>query len=168
MMSKIKKYVDKVIEYLLVVLMAVMVLNVLWQVFSRFILNSPSSITEELARYLLIWVGLIAAGYVAGLKMHLAIDYLVNKFNDRIKRKIELFGNLTIILFALFVMVIGGFNLVSLTVYLEQISSALQIQLGYIYLAVPISGLLIIFYSAVNISELYTKPNSKNEKIMVN
>jgi TRAP-type C4-dicarboxylate transport system permease small subunit len=168
MINKIKKHVDKVIEYLLVILMAVMVLNVLWQVFSRFILNSPSSFTEELARYLLIWVGLIAAGYVAGRKMHLAIDYLVNKFSDSIKRKIELVTNLIIILFALFVMVIGGFNLVSLTVYLEQISSALQIQLGYVYLAVPISGLLIIFYSSVNISEIYSKPNSNNEKIMVN
>jgi len=168
MLSKIKNLVDKVIEYLLVVLMAVMVLNVLWQVFSRFILNSPSSFTEELARYLLIWVGLIAAGYVAGRKMHLAIDYLVNKFGEGIKRRIELSTNLIILLFALFVMVIGGFNLVSLTVYLEQISSALQIQLGYVYLAVPISGLLIIFYTVVNISELYNNPNSNNEKIMVN
>ena len=168
MISKIKKHVDKVIEYLLVILMAVMVLNVLWQVFSRFILNSPSSFTEELARYLLIWVGLIAAGYVAGRKMHLAIDYLVNKFSEDTKRKIGLFSNLVIMLFSLLVMVIGGFNLVSLTVYLNQISSALQIQLGYVYLAVPISGLLIIFYSTVNIFELYTKSNSNNEKIMVN
>jgi TRAP-type C4-dicarboxylate transport system permease small subunit len=161
MISKIKTYVDRVIEYMLVILMAVMVLNVLWQVFSRFVLNSPSSFTEELARYLLIWVGLIAAGYVAGRKMHLAIDYLVNKFSSSIKRRIELVTNLIIILFALLVMVIGGFNLVSLTVYLEQISSALQIQLGYVYLAVPISGLLIIFYSSVNISEIYSKPHSK-------
>ena len=168
MIEKIKKRVDRLIEYLLVILMAVMVLNVLWQVFSRFILNSPSSFTEELARYLLIWVGLIAAGYVAGRKMHLAIDYLVNKFSEGVKRKIGLFSNLVIILFALFVMVIGGFNLVSLTVYLEQISSALQIQLGYVYLAVPISGLLIIFYSAINIFEMFNKSTTGNEKIMVN
>jgi TRAP-type C4-dicarboxylate transport system permease small subunit len=168
MISKIKKGVDRFIEYLLVFLMAVMVLNVLWQVFSRFILNSPSSFTEELARYLLIWVGLIAAGYVAGRKMHLAIDYLVNKFSEGVKRKIDLVINLVVMLFALFVMVIGGFNLVSLTVYLEQISSALQIQLGYVYLAVPISGLLIIFYSAVNIYELFTKSNNNIEKIIVN
>jgi TRAP-type C4-dicarboxylate transport system permease small subunit len=168
MINRIKSAVDKTIEYLLVVLMAIMVLNVLWQVFSRFILNSPSSFTEELARYLLIWVGLIAAGYVAGRKMHLAIDYLVNKLSKGLKSKIELLTNLLIILFALFVMVIGGFNLVSLTVYLEQMSSALQIQLGYVYLAVPISGLLIIFYSAVNIYDIYTNQNSTNEKIMVN
>lgn len=168
MIPRIKKSVDKFIEYLLVFLMAVMVLNVLWQVFSRFILNAPSSFTEELARYLLIWVGLIAAGYVAGRKMHLAIDYLVNKFSPGIKRKIDLFINLAIMMFALFVMVIGGFNLVSLTVYLEQISSALQIQLGYVYLAVPISGILIIFYSAVNIFELYSPSNNNTEKIIVN
>ncbi len=168
MINKIKKAVDKFIEYLLVFLMAVMVLNVLWQVFSRFILNAPSSFTEELARYLLIWVGLIAAGYVAGRNMHLAIDYLVNKLSNGIKRNIALFTNLIIILFAFFVMVIGGFNLVALTVFLEQISSALQIQLGYVYLAVPISGILIIFYSAINIFEIYNRPNNGNQKIMVN
>jgi len=153
----LKSKVDKVIEYSLVILMALMVFNVLWQVFTRFIMNDPSSFTDELARYLLIWLGLLGAGYVTGQKMHLAIDYLLSKTKPNVKSKLEYVINISIFLFALFVMVIGGVNLVSLTLYLEQISAALQIQLGYIYIVLPVSGLLIMFYTGVFISEQYKK-----------
>ncbi len=154
-MMILKSKVDKVIEYSLVILMALMVFNVLWQVFTRFIMNDPSSFTDELARYLLIWLGLLGAGYVTGQKMHLAIDYLLNKTRPSVKSKLEYVINISIFLFALFVMVIGGINLVSLTLYLEQISAALQIQLGYVYIVLPLSGVLIMFYTGVSIIEQY-------------
>lgn len=155
MILKIKSNIDKVIEWVLVVLMSLMVLNVLWQVFTRFIIGDPSSFTDELARYLLIWIGLIGAGYVSGKKMHLAIDYLVGKMSTKTQKKINVFINIVVLLFALVALVIGGISLVHLTLDLEQISSALQIQLGYVYLAAPISGLLIMFYSVTNIVEIY-------------
>ena len=154
-MMILKTKVDKVIQYLLVILMTLMVLNVLWQVFTRFIMNDPSSFTDELARYLLIWLGLLGAAYVTGQKMHLAIDYLLNKTKPTVKSKLEYVINSSIFLFALFIMVIGGVNLVSLTLYLEQISAALQIQLGYVYIVLPLSGILIMFYTGVSIIEQY-------------
>ncbi len=154
-MIALKIKVDKVIKNLLVLLMTLMVLNVLWQVFTRFIMNDPSSFTDELARYLLIWLGLLGAAYVTGQNMHLAIDYLLNKTKPKIKIMLEYVINISIFLFALFVMVIGGFNLVALTLYLEQISAALQIQLGYVYIVLPLSGLLIMFYSTVNLIQQF-------------
>lgn len=158
-MIALKNKVDKVIQNLLVFLMALMVLNVLWQVFTRFIMNDPSSFTDELARYLLIWLGLLGAAYVTGQKMHLAIDYLLNKSKPKVKGILEYVINISIFLFALFVMVIGGVNLVSLTLYLKQISAALQIQLGYVYIVLPLSGLLIMFYTAVDIVQQYKENN---------
>lgn len=158
-MITLKNKVDKVIQNLLVFLMALMVLNVLWPVFTRFIMNDPSSFTDELSRYLLIWLGLLGAAYVTGQKMHLAIDYLLNKTKPKVKGILEYLINISIFLFALFVLVIGGFNLVSLTLYLKQISAALQIQLGYVYVVLPLSGLLIMFYTAVHIIQQYKKNN---------
>ncbi|MGD8778455.1 MAG: TRAP transporter small permease [Ignavibacteria bacterium] len=155
MILRIKDYIDKFIELLLIILMGVMVINVLWQVFTRFILNDPSSFTDELARFILIWLGLLGAGYVTGKKMHLAIDFFLNKFSPKRKRALELFINVLVFLFALFAMFIGGINLVSLTLYLKQISASLQIQLGYVYMVVPLSGFLIMFYSIVNIIESF-------------
>ena len=152
-MKTLKIKIDKIIEIIIIALLLMMVFNVSWQVFSRFVLGNPSSWTEELTRYSLIWLGMLGAGYVTGKKMHLAIDYFANKVNQPYRNYIEIFIHSAIFIFAFAVMVIGGINLVGLTIYLEQISASLQIQLGYVYLALPISGLLIMFYSVENVFE---------------
>lgn len=159
MMKTFSRLLDRTLERLLVVLMVVMVLNVLWQVFTRFILGSPATFTEELARYILIWVGMLGAAYVAGKKMHLSIDFLTGKMTGNIKYWSDIFIQLSIFVFGLFGMVIGGVYLVYLTLYLEQTSAALQIPLGYVYLVIPMSGLLIMYYSVIAIYE-YVKQNS--------
>ena len=99
--------------------MAIITINVLWQVFSRFVLQDPSSFTEELARYMLIWIGILGASYVAGQKLHLAIDLLSTKLTGKSKSILEIFIQLCIFVFSLFVMVIGGIRLVSITLQLK-------------------------------------------------
>lgn len=146
-LDTIKTKVDSVLKWVLVIIMSAMTLNVLWQVFTRFILKNPSSFTEELARYMLVWVGILGAGYVAGQKMHLAIDLLLTKLTGNKKSYLEILIQSLILIFAFFVMVIGGIRLVQITLTLKQISAALQIPLGYVYLVIPASGILIMFYS---------------------
>lgn len=152
-MQRIRAGVDQVLKWLVIVLMGVMVLNVLWQVFTRFILRDPSSYTEELARYLLVWVGLIGAAYAASQKMHLAIDILTARLQGKPKHYVEMFIHACTFLFAFLIMVIGGLRLVNLTLTLNQISAALQIKLGYVYLALPLSGIIIMFYAAYFFAE---------------
>ncbi|MEP0369391.1 MAG: TRAP transporter small permease [Cyclobacteriaceae bacterium] len=142
--------IDKVLSWTLVVLMSVMVINVLWQVASRYLLGSPSLFTDELANFLLIWVGLFGAAYAAGQKAHLAIDILPNKLTGQKKHILNVIISVLSILFALTVMVIGGLRLVWLTLSLEQLSATLRVPLGYVYLAIPLSGLLIIYYTIVD------------------
>lgn len=156
-----RKRVDSALFVFLVFLMAAMVLNVLWQVASRYIFQSPSNFTDELSRYLLIWVSLLGASYVAGKKLHLAIDIIPQKLEGKNERNLNILINLLVALFALFVMVWGGLNLVYITLKLEQISAALNIPLGYVYLAIPLSGLFIIYYSIVN---LFEKPKPMEEQ----
>lgn len=149
MLERAKKRVDKILEWVLIILVAVNVLNVLWQVFTRFVLKDSSSFTEELARYLLIWVGLLGASYAAGKKMHLAIDVVLRSLAGKAREMAELSVQAFIFLFSLSVMVIGGIRLVAITLKLNQISAALRIQLGYVYCVLPLSGLLIMFYAVV-------------------
>ena len=146
-MVKLKAIVDKTLSTILVTLMALLVIDVLWQVFSRYVLNNPSSFTEELARFLLIWVGLLGASYAAGKKMHLAVDILPGKVQGRRRSYLAIFILAGTMLFALTVMVFGGARLVAITLFLGQTAAALQMPLGYIYLILPISGLLIAFYA---------------------
>ena len=145
-MKQIRIKVNKIIERFLVLILVGMVLNVIWQVFTRFLTSSPSAFTNELARYLMIWLGILGAAYISGKQEHVAIDFFVKKFNNSLRRFIDRFVLLSIFSFAFFVMIIGGINLVYITLKLEQYSPSLQIPLALVYSIIPISGLLIIFY----------------------
>ncbi len=152
-MTKIKKLLDKSLEVLVIVVVAFLVVDVLWQVFTRYVLGDPSSWTEELATFLLIWVALLGAAVALGRGAHLGIDYFVSKLPDRSRIKIEFFVFTCMALFSLLVMVIGGASLVARTFYLQQISPALHLEMGYVYLAVPISGSFLVLYSLIGFSE---------------
>jgi TRAP-type C4-dicarboxylate transport system permease small subunit len=151
------RVVDRALGWALVVLMSIAVANVLWQVFTRFVLADPSSFTDELARYLLIWIGLLGASYAAGTKAHLAIDLLATKLTGLPRFYVGVSIQACIFLFALSVLVIGGTHLVTLTLTLGQTSAALHVPLGYVYFALPLSGLLMMFYSVRTALEHHTE-----------
>ncbi|MEN8201002.1 MAG: TRAP transporter small permease [Bacteroidota bacterium] len=153
-MKKFEEKLNRGLEVFLVVLMSVLVIDVLWQVFSRYLLSSPSSFTDELAGFLLIWVGVLGAAYVAGRKEHLAIDILIQKSPPERQRKLLYLIHSLIFLFALFVMVLGGIILMYTRFVLQVKSAALQLPLGYVYVILPISGLIIMFYEVLHIIHL--------------
>lgn len=152
-MDRLKTRVDRVLGWTLVVLMGASVVNVLWQVFTRFIVGNPSSFTDELARFFLIWIGLLGAGYAVGMRLHLAIDLLPTKLTGRAALGLNLFIESFVFLFGLVVMVIGGVRLVGLSFLLGQTSAALQLPVGYVYLVLPLSGLIMMFYSGLFIAD---------------
>lgn len=153
--------VDKGLEGLLVIILSVLVLDVLWQVASRYIMNSPSSFTDELAGFLLIWTGLLGAAYVAGKREHLAIDILLQRSSPERRYKLELIISVLIILFAVLVMIVGGSWLVYTRFYLGVTSAALGLPLGVVYLVLPISGILITYFDIDNMVRM-VKQNRKN------
>lgn len=152
-MQKLTDAVTKILSVVLICMMAAMVLVVTWQVFTRFILKAPSSFTEELAGFLLIWIGLLGASYAYFVKAHLGIDVLTGKLSG-VKRKIsEVLVAGIVFLFALYVLVIGGWGLVDLTFTLKQISPVMGIPMGYVYLVLPVTGVLFMYYSVCFIVE---------------
>lgn len=155
--TTIRNFIDQVLEWALVFLMSILVMDVLWQVASRFIMNSPSSFTDELAGYLLIWVGLLGAAYVAGKQEHLAIDLLIQRSGPKRKFKLNMITNIIIIIFAISVMIIGGSWLVYTRFYLSVKSAALGMPLGIVYLVLPISGLLIAYFDIDNMCKMVKK-----------
>ena len=155
-----KQKLDKVIGIALILLMAAMVLNVTWQVVSRYVLQNPSSFTDELSRYMLIWLGILGSAYVAGQNQHLAIDILPNKLEGIKKERLLIFIAAVVLVFGLVVMIIGGANLVFITFMLGQKSAILQLPLAYVYAIIPISGLLVVVYQALQIQTLLTSKTS--------
>ena len=148
--------VNKFLEWFLIVIFALLVLDVLFQVFSRYILGTSFTWTEEFARFSLIWMTIVGAAYLNAKREHLSMDFLYEKFSVTNKRRASILIEVFIFLFALIVMVIGGGNLVYTTLHLEQLSGTLRIPLGYIYAIMPFSGLLIMCFSVYHISKIYT------------
>lgn len=144
--------IDQLLERLLVALMAIMVVVVTWQVVTRYVLNDPSSYTAELATYLLIWVSMLGAAYALRLRAHLGIDIFTAKLTGSSKRFSEYAVYAMIIVFSILFFVYGGIYLVYVTLTVNQLSAAFQVPVGYVYLVLPVSGLLMIFYSLAAMS----------------
>lgn len=158
-----RKIIDKSLEYVLIFLLAFLVIDVLWQVASRYVLTSPSSVTDELAGYLLIWVGLLGAAYVSGCNQHLAIDLLLQYLQPSKRKYLQAFIYLIVCLFALIVLTVGGSWLVYTRFYLSVTSASLEINLGYVYLVLPVSGVLTAYFAIDNACGLFRSSNpSKN------
>ncbi|MDA8849133.1 TRAP transporter small permease [Flavobacteriaceae bacterium] len=128
-----------------------MVINVIWQVITRYFSENPSSFTDELSRYLMIWLGILGAAYVTGKNEHVSIDFFIKKISVQNRKILTLFITLSIICFAIIALVIGGGRLVYITLILQQYSPSLKIPLALVYSILPISGILIIFYKITEI-----------------
>ena len=146
--------VNKILEIILISIFALLVLDVLFQVFSRYILGQSFTWTEEFARFSLIWMTILGAAYLNAKREHLSMDFLYDKLSVSNKKIVSVIIEVFVLLFALIVMVIGGLNLVYTTLHLEQLSGTLRIPLGYVYAILPFSGFLIICFSIYHISKI--------------
>lgn len=159
-MNEMKNTIDKYLGWILILLMAIMTLDVLWGVLTRYAFGSQADWSEELARFLLIWIGLLGAAYASGQKMHLSIDLLPPKLNPANQKKLYVFINILVIIFAFAVLVIGGFRLMYLTNILGQLSAALRLPMYVIYAVLPLCGILVIYYK---LNEIISQSTFKSD-----
>ncbi|WP_460804011.1 TRAP transporter small permease [Microbulbifer agarilyticus] len=148
--------IEKALGIVLGALLGLMVLDVTWQILTRFLPMQPSSYTEEVARYLLVWIGLLGGAYAYRKQSHLGIDLLSNALHGQSRHLLQMFVVLVCLVFAAMVMVYGGAKLVLLTFELEQRSAALNLPMGYVYSVLPISGLLICIFAVDQLRQLLT------------
>ena len=148
---RLRQRIDQIIGNFLVGLMAIMTLDVLWGVFTRYVMGSQASWTEELARFLLIWIGILGAAYAAGQKAHLAIDLVSPRLDNSGKKNLRLIINSLVLIFAFLVMVVGGFRLIYLSQTLGQLSPALRVPMAVVYAVIPVSGIFIVYYKLVDL-----------------
>lgn len=147
---KFRGLIDKIIQVLSTIIMGVMVIAVCWQIITRYILNNPSTVTEEALRYLLIWVTMVGGAYAYGRRKHLAITALSKRLSFKGQKILDIFVQAMVILFCVVVM-IGGTRLVHTAA--DQLSAALQLPMPLIYASVPVGAILFIFYALIFIGE---------------
>ncbi len=141
-----KHRIDSFLEWALALLLGVMVLDVFWGVITRYLLESQSSWTDELARFLLVWLSILGAAYASGKKLHIAIDILPQGLSKKKQNYLDIIVHLIVLLFAVSVFLIGGLRYVYISFALGQTSPALQLPIGFVYMVLPISGVFILYY----------------------
>ena len=145
----LKRPVDRLLEATLVLLFFALFACVIIQVFTRYVLNDPAIFTEEASRFAIIWLSLLGTAYACGRLEHMAYTMFPEKLKGaRLLAHMRSVAAL-VLLFGLTVMLYGGGMLVMRAFDFEQLSATLALPMGYVYLCIPISGLLIVYYESL-------------------
>lgn len=156
-MEKAYNIVTKILKFAIVIVFSVLVASCVLQVFTRFVLNSSLSWTEELARYTFIWANMLGAILCTKNKSNATVSVITDNLsakNQVILRKIV---NVLSILIGLILLFYG--TRVAWAVR-TQLSPALRISMSFVYGAAPIFGVLLIFYC------VYDMCSSKNNEVI--
>lgn len=154
MIYRFKTLIERVLLVIISTLLAVMVGLMLWQVFTRYLLETPALFTEESLRFMMIWTGLLGTAYCFGTRQHLALELLPSLAPPRIRRGLGVFNALTTIGFAIATMFFGGWQ--ASTSSMQQLSPIMQIPIGYVYLVLPLAAVLIVVLVGIEIVGLLT------------
>lgn len=147
---RIKAALVKSLDFAVMLVMAVLVLDVLWQVFTRYVLRSQSPWTSELATVLLVWVSLLGASVAFAHQGHLGVDYFVGKLPGRLKKLTEILVLMIVGLFTVVVLIYGGCIFIAHT---DRVSPSLGINYRYLYFVLPISGSFILLFTVEMLAE---------------
>jgi len=139
-------FLDRALSGVLALFMAAAVLNVLWQIISRYVLGDPSPWTDELARYLLVWLGILGATAALGRNAHLAVDLLPGSLPARLRVPLSIAVDLLVGFFSAGVLVFGGSRVVKMSFELGQYSPAMGLPMGLVYGVLPVAGVLMVSY----------------------
>lgn len=161
---KFKKGMTKALEWVLIAAVLFLVLDVCWGVFTRYVMGEQAKWTEELARFLLVWVALLGGAVAFGTKGHLGVDFFVEKFHPAARTVSAVFVHLVVLFFAGAIFLWGGGRVVADALAMEQMTPALGWKMGYVYLALPVSGLFMVLFTLENLIETLVTPAPKSHE----
>lgn len=151
-MSQLRSILNKLLNVLAGTSFLAMVALTCWQVFTRYILKSPSSWSEELVSYLFAWASLFGAVLVTGERGHMNIPILVEKMGLKVQKALAIFAELIALAFAVIILIFGGVQIVLLA--MGQMTSSLGVPIGIFYIMLPVCGVLNVCYTLLNIYDI--------------
>ena len=157
-MLKIKAGIMRVLSIVIIFLFAFMTVIGTYQIVTRYFFNKPSTVSEELLTYSFTWMALLASAYVFGKRDHMRMGFLADKLTGSARKALELCIDALTFALAAVVLVYGGISITRLTMIQT------TVPMGYIYVIVPVTGILIMIFSAMNAIQVSKKDfNEKGE-----
>lgn len=147
-----RKALENLMKFLTAGTLFIMLVFVVWQVFTRYILSNPSTWSEELVSYLFAWSTLFGASLVVSERGHMNIPVLIDTKSVKTQKNASIFAELMILMFSLIVLTYGGIRITNLA--LNQLTSSLGVAIGLFYIPLPLSGIINIIFCILNIKDI--------------
>ena len=149
-MKKVLHWLDQVEKIICVAAILIMLVVLSYQVLSRYVVKQSNIWTEELARYLYIWLVFVGVSYAEREFIHIKIDVLGKVFPKKFRPTAALIGEILLFAFAVY-MVYVSIPYVQATIARGQFSQALKISMAFPYIAIPFGFALLAIRVLLNI-----------------
>lgn len=160
-MKALRNILNKILNVLAGISLLAMVVLTCWQVFTRYILQNPSSWSEELVSYLFAWASLLGASLITGERGHMNIPVIVDRMSEKLQKFFGIVGELIAFAFSAIILVYGGIAITNLA--MGQMTSSLGVAVGVFYIVLPLCGVLNMIYTVLNIIDI-SKGNMEPKK----
>lgn len=154
-MDKLRDILTRLLNILAGGSFLVMVVLTCWQVLTRYVLNNPSSWSEELVSYMFAWMSLLGASIVTAERGHMNIPILVEKTSPAMQKFFFCLAEVIAFLFSAIILAYGGFQIANLA--MGQMTSSLGVPIGVFYVVLPLCGILNMIYTLLNIADILKK-----------
>ena len=159
-LKRVSHTINKAVSYTGIGMFVGIVLACVMQVFFRFVLNNSLSWTEELARYLFVWMHLIGASLLIEDNGHATVTVILDLLHGKARKVVN-------ILIEAIIFIDGTLMLYSgvIVSYRSRtnVSTAMSIPMWVINLSVAVSGALLMFQAIVQIAVYLSDKAEKKE-----
>lgn len=141
MMNMISQCIQYVIAATLIFMVALMFVEVV----RRYLFGHQFAWSEELIRYLAVWVAFLGGAAAYKEKQLVCFDLLSSKFQGKNKMLLELFSNTVVLVFLTFIFYLSLKNVMSPSIFMQK-SVGMKVTMAFPYAAIPVgTGLMVIF-----------------------
>lgn len=151
-MNTFRNGITRILNGLAGISFLAMVLLTCWQVLTRYVLQNPSTWSEELVGYLFAWMSLLGASLVTCERGHMNIPIIVERFSAPVQKLLNCLGEVIAFLFSAIILVFGGVQITTLA--MGQMTSSLGVPIGIFYIVLPLCGVLNMIYTVLNIMDI--------------
>ena len=137
------KAVEKIVGYLLITGLAVIIALMTMQIINRYFVKSPFAWTEELCRYLFVWITILGSGLALRNFELVGFELFIDKVSPRVRKIMQVAGLIGISTFA-YIFTVYGTKLMQIAIKGKTITPALGVPMSWIYIIFPLGGGLIL------------------------
>lgn len=133
----------------------------IYQVFARYILNSPLVWSEEIVRYSMIWIVLLGTAVALRKGLLISVEIVLHIVPKKVKKIMEF---IIILLNIAFLFILVRYGLIMIEVTSGQSVGALDLPVSIMYYAAPVAGVLGIINAIAVLIEIFTNKEEEEEK----